>query len=303
MNKHELYHNHNYVYLLTSNIINRCGDSLDTILFTWLVYLLTNSAGWSAIIFGINQATSVIIQPFIGPLVENMNKKKERQIEQKVKESLEKEGLLCEIPDLLGCDLNYYSSGIELKSYRSEEQTYFRIRECLRAEILDDGEITMECLSLLWLLRESGCIHDLFSATEQERVLERVNGMAAENEYCRILWEKEFHSIFESFTGRFLRAKSKLFENPYLEGVSLAFPYLERRKAIFIDCVVFGTNVEERRSAAVDFLRKMGHNVEEVRSGSETLLKIDGMYYRIFPATRRSYKVPIQGVNLVPVYW
>lgn len=75
MNKHELYHNHNYVYLLTSNIINRCGDSLDTILFTWLVYLLTNSAGWSAIIFGINQATSVIIQPFIGPLVENMNKK------------------------------------------------------------------------------------------------------------------------------------------------------------------------------------------------------------------------------------
>ena len=56
MNKHELYHNHNYVYLLTSNIINRCGDSLDTILFTWLVYLLTNSAGWSAIIFGINQA-------------------------------------------------------------------------------------------------------------------------------------------------------------------------------------------------------------------------------------------------------
>ena len=114
---------------------------------------------------------------------------------------------------------------------------------------------------------------------------------------------KEFHRIFESFTGRFLRAKSKLFENPYLEGVSLAFPYLERRKAIFIDCVVFGTNVEERRSAAVDFLRKMGHNVEEVRSGSETLLKIDGMYYRIFPATRRSYKVPIQGVNLVPVYW
>lgn len=76
MNKHELYHNHNYVYLLTSNIINRCGDSLDTILFTWLVYLLTNSAGWSAIIFGINQATSVIIQPFIGPLVENMNKRK-----------------------------------------------------------------------------------------------------------------------------------------------------------------------------------------------------------------------------------
>ncbi len=42
MNKRVLYHNHNYVYLLTSNIINRCGDSLDTILFTWLdIYLQT----------------------------------------------------------------------------------------------------------------------------------------------------------------------------------------------------------------------------------------------------------------------
>lgn len=40
MNKHELYHNHNYVYLLTSNIINRCGDSLDTILLHgWYIYL------------------------------------------------------------------------------------------------------------------------------------------------------------------------------------------------------------------------------------------------------------------------
>lgn len=76
MKKNELYRNHNYIYLLISNIINRCGDSLDTILFTWLVYLITNSAGWSAIIFGINQATSVMIQPFVGPFVENINKKK-----------------------------------------------------------------------------------------------------------------------------------------------------------------------------------------------------------------------------------
>lgn len=71
-----MFHNRNYVYLLISNVINRLGDSLDTVLFTWLVYSLTNSAGWSAVIFGINQATSVLIQPFAGPLVENANKKK-----------------------------------------------------------------------------------------------------------------------------------------------------------------------------------------------------------------------------------
>ncbi|WP_275443054.1 hypothetical protein [Petralouisia muris] len=64
MKKQEIYHNYNYIYLLISNIINRCEDSLDTILFTWLVYSITNQAGWSAIIFGVNQAASVIIQPF-----------------------------------------------------------------------------------------------------------------------------------------------------------------------------------------------------------------------------------------------
>lgn len=46
----------------------------------------------------------------------------------------------------------------------------------------------------------------------------------------------------------------------------------------------------------------MGHYVEEVKSGSETLLKIDNAYYRIFPTVKRAYKVPIQGANLVPVY-
>ena len=53
----------------------------------------------------------------------------------------------------------------------------------------------------------------------------------------------------------------------------------------------------------MEHLTKMGHYVEEVKSGSETLLKVDNAYYRIFPMTKRAYKVPIQGANLVPVYW
>ena len=126
---------------------------------------------------------------------------------------------------------------------------------------------------------------------------------ASENEIFRVLWEAEFHSAVESFAGRFLRAKHDLFKNPYLEGVNLAFPYLERRKSIFIDFVIFGTDVKERRIAVMEHLSKMGHYVEEIKSGSETLLKVDHAYYRIFPATKRAYKVPIQGANLVPVYW
>lgn len=59
-----------------ANLISRFGDSIDSIAFTWLVYAITGSAAWSAIVFAVNQLPSVIIQPFAGPLVEGMNKKR-----------------------------------------------------------------------------------------------------------------------------------------------------------------------------------------------------------------------------------
>lgn len=234
--------------------------------------------------------------------VKDLRKKDEKQIEEEMAALLEADGLMEQIPDILGCDMDYYTSGVELKAYRSDEDTYIRIREGLRAEILEEGVISTECAVLLWLLRESGCIHDLFPVSEQDQVQRRMTDAAAENEIFRAMWQTEFHSAVESFAGRFLRAKHNLFKNPYLEGVNLIFPYLERRKAIFIDFVVLGTDVQSRRIAVMEHLSKMGHYVEEVKSGSETLLKIDNAYYRIFPTVKRAYKVPIQGANLVPVY-
>lgn len=234
--------------------------------------------------------------------VKDLRKKDEKQIEEEMAGLLEADGLMEQIPDILGCDMDYYTAGVELKAYRSDEDTYIRIREGLRAEILEEGVISTECAVLLWLLRESGCIHDLFSVSEQDQVQRRMTDAAAENEIFRAMWQTEFHSTVESFAGRFLRAKHNLFKNPYLEGVNLIFPYLERRKAIFIDFVVLGTDVQSRRIAVMEHLSKMGHYVEEVKSGSETLLKIDNAYYRIFPTVKRAYKVPIQGANLVPVY-
>ncbi len=204
---------------------------------------------------------------------------------------------------LLGCDMDYYTSGVELKAYRSEESIYLRIREGLRAEILEEGEISRECALLLWLFRESGCIHDLFSVEEQNKVQQRMLDMAAQEPIVQELWQSEFYSAVEKFVEKFLRTKRNLFKNPYLQGVNLVFPFLERRSAIFIDFVVFGTDVKSRRIAVMEHLVSFGHYVEEVKLGSETLLKIDNAYYRIVPGTRTAYKVPIQGASLVPVYW
>ena len=236
-------------------------------------------------------------------IAKSLKKKEASQIEQEVVNALKAEELLKEVPDLLGCDMDYDTSGIELKAYLSDEISYVRIRESLRAEILEDGPISLEYAVLLWLLRESGCIHDLFSVSEQSRVEERMTEAAAQDEQYSTLWVAAFHSILEGAMYRFVKTKSKLFKNPYLEGVNLAFPYLDRRKSVFIDMVIWGTNVADRRAAAVEYLSKKGFTVEEVRIGSETLLKIGNIYYRIFPMTKTAYKVPIQGVNLVPAYW
>lgn len=232
-----------------------------------------------------------------------LKKKEGKQIECEITSVLKAEGLLDEVPDILGCDMDYYTSGVKLRAYRSEEQTYLRVREALRAEILEDGVITMECAILLWLLRESGCIHELFSVSEQNQVQSRMKELASENKNFLDLWNAEFHSVAESFSVSFLKAKRNLFKNPYLEGVNLIFPYLERRNSIFIDFVILDTSVKERRIAVMEHLIKAGHHVEDVKVGSETLLKVDNIYYRIFPMTKRAHSVPIQGANLVPAYW
>ena len=65
-----------YRKLLFSGLINRFGDSIDAIAFTWLVYQITHSASWAAIIFGLNVVPNIVVQPLAGPIVEKLNKKK-----------------------------------------------------------------------------------------------------------------------------------------------------------------------------------------------------------------------------------
>lgn len=64
-----------YMKLICASLVNRFGDSIDAIAFTWLVYELTGSAAWSTLIFGINRLPSIFIMPFAGAWVEGKRKK------------------------------------------------------------------------------------------------------------------------------------------------------------------------------------------------------------------------------------
>lgn len=59
-----------------ANAIGRLGDSLDMLLFSWLIYSITNEASWSAILVAFNMLPSIILQPIAGVLIENKEKKK-----------------------------------------------------------------------------------------------------------------------------------------------------------------------------------------------------------------------------------
>ncbi len=72
----DIFRQREYLKIILASLINRFGDSIDVIAFTWLVYAITGSAAWSAIVAAVNQLPSVLIQPFAGALVEGMKKKR-----------------------------------------------------------------------------------------------------------------------------------------------------------------------------------------------------------------------------------
>lgn len=95
-----------------------------------------------------------------------------------------------------------------------------------------------------------------FSQEEQEKVRIKLVQAAEEKSLYKAILEQEFHSAVWLLGLKFMNWKHKIFTNPYLEGVNLMFPFLDRRQAIFIDMVIMGTSVKDRRSAAIAFFRE-----------------------------------------------
>lgn len=64
-----------YLFLIVSNLVGRFGDSIDSIAYGFMVYELTGSAAWLAVVYGVNSIPTILFQPFAGALVEFFNKK------------------------------------------------------------------------------------------------------------------------------------------------------------------------------------------------------------------------------------
>ena len=98
-------------------------------------------------------------------------KKKESQaLEREIVEHLKADGVLEEVPNLLACDMYYYTAGVNLREYRCDPNVYMQIIEHVRKEALEGETLTLNVICLLWLFRESGCMHDIFSVAEQKKI-------------------------------------------------------------------------------------------------------------------------------------
>ncbi len=65
-----------YLKMIAANLVNRFGDSIDAISFSWLMYQITGSASMMALTVGINFLPTVLLQPFAGVLVDRTSKKR-----------------------------------------------------------------------------------------------------------------------------------------------------------------------------------------------------------------------------------
>ena len=65
-----------YIQLLLADTINRFGDSIDVIAYSWIMYEITGSASLMALVVGLNFVPTVFLTPFAGAFVDRISKKR-----------------------------------------------------------------------------------------------------------------------------------------------------------------------------------------------------------------------------------
>ena len=229
-----------------------------------------------------------------------LHKREITLLEHTMADSLRKINLLEEIPNLLGCDLDYVTSGVAIKEYRSNIEEYARITESIRAEILEDGPADDETICMLWLLRESGCMHDLFSRNELERVAVRMDELYKSSSLAKEVFSISIHRGIEMAIKEFLHIKSAIMRTPFGSGVNFAFPILERSQSIFIDTEEWFSSPSKRLEDVKARLASNGHIFVVLHEGPIFLIKIDNTTYEAIPQAATYGNVPIHGVRLLP---
>lgn len=227
----------------------------------------------------------------------DLSSRKIKELEEEIKTTLAAKNLITEIPNLLACDMDYVTAGVNIYEYYSNPEEYTKATEGMRAELMEECNITDDVICLFWLLRESSCFYDLFSKGEQDYISTRINDLYVQSSLAKALFPVEIHRGFEAFSHTYLKKKEELFTTAFGTGLLFICPILERSQSVFIEADAWFSGNDKRLEAVIRRLETKGHIVHVLRAGTVPLLKIENFYYECLPS-QVTIKVPIQGVRL-----
>lgn len=225
------------------------------------------------------------------------SKRKLKSAEERFTKELKEKGLLSVIPSILNCDMYYVTSGVEVSEYLCDSAEYTRQTEGIRAELLEDGEISSEIIFLWWLMRESSCFYDLFSPLEIDKITQRLNEIHLNSKVAKELFNLKLQRKIERIYAKYLKKKHEIFTTALGTGFLFVVPFFERKESVFIDVDQWFSDKDKRLSSVLDRFALKGHVVSVIRTGQTPLIKVDNIYYECIP-TQVVVKVPIQGVRL-----
>lgn len=226
-----------------------------------------------------------------------MPEKLMKKVERALGDALAGEHRIEEIASLLGCDLEFKTAGLSMREYRSNEKEYTKQVEGLRSEFLEEGILTEETLAMIWLLRESGCLYDIFSNEEMKQVVVKINELYHTDSFVKTLFPIQMQDMLNKIASSLIKKKKELLSTSTGVGVTYAFPFFDRAQSIFIDTEAYAEGAVLRLAEVKSRLEENGHHYEVLREGSVPLIKIDNYLYEALP-TQKIYKFPVFGVRL-----
>lgn len=231
-------------------------------------------------------------------VINTFPQKKCNQIAELIIDGLINNCLLDNIPSLLECDLNYQTSEVKIRQYRSSYGLYHSEIDYIKAELLDNGVISDEVISLIWLLKQNGDLKYIFSLEELEKVQEVLNNIYRENSFGHNLLRASIG--YETTRGwkTFLKIKKNFSKTQLGSGIVFKIPALQKDESIFIETNKMFSNAQERLADVKNRLETNGHICEVKSEGEVPLVEIDNILYELIPDAVRVSLLNVHGVRL-----
>ncbi|MBE5967122.1 MAG: hypothetical protein E7255_09180 [Lachnospiraceae bacterium] len=225
-----------------------------------------------------------------------IKKNRMKAVEKQITAQLMKKHMLKKVKSLLGCDL-FYNGNIKIKEYVSDNKEFENQIDFLKAEFLEEGPVSEEGLVLVWLLKNSSCINEVFSFPEQMKIDKKIGGLSKDSLLAKNLFAIDIRPAWGTLASGFLWMKSQFASTALGRGIVFIFPNLERKQSVFIDTEEYFSSAAKRLNCVIERVTSQGHSCEVLRASDVPLVKIDNIRYEAIPDAV-VVKFPIHGVRL-----